>query len=166
MSGDVSALELFGTEEPLAQRRRLMAGPLRAVLEDGNLRDIRFGGVEVVRAINYLARDKSWGTSRRCITNLEITQDENAFAVDYDGLCGEPGRRLRLHDAHSRRSLGPAHHGGGGEALADFLTNRTGFVDPACGRGCRWAHGTRPQRRTREETFFPERSAPTSRPST
>ena len=62
MSGDVSALDLFGTDEPVADRRLLTAGPLSAILEDGNLRTICFAGIEVVRAINYLARDASWGT--------------------------------------------------------------------------------------------------------
>ena len=60
MSAGVSALDLFGTDEPVAERRLLTAGPLSAILEDGNLHTICFAGVELVRAINYLARDSSW----------------------------------------------------------------------------------------------------------
>ncbi len=53
----------------------LVAGPLSAVLEDGNLRDIRFGGVEIVRAINYLARGDSWGTFKPVLSNLNIAAE-------------------------------------------------------------------------------------------
>ena len=49
------------------------------MLEDGNLRDICFDGVEIVRAINYLARDASWGTFKPALSNLEITQERDSF---------------------------------------------------------------------------------------
>ena len=52
------------------------------MLEDGNLRDICFAGVEVVRAINYLARDASWGTYKPVMSNLEIIESDSTFAVD------------------------------------------------------------------------------------
>jgi hypothetical protein len=123
----IGPLELFGTDEPPPDRRHLLAGPLSAVLEDGNLRDIRFGGVEIVRAINYLARDASWGTFKPEISNLRIRQNENTFAVDYDGLCGEPGSgfayTVRIRGEASGRLTMEAN----GTALADFLTSRTGL---------------------------------------
>ena len=55
-------------------RRLLTAGRLSAILEDGNLRTICFAGVEAVRAINYLARDASWGTYKAVPSNLEIIE--------------------------------------------------------------------------------------------
>lgn len=153
----IGPLELFGTEEPPPERRYLAAGPLSAVLEDGNLRDIRFGGVEIVRAINYLARDESWGTFKPVLSNLDIVQDETSFAVDYDGLCGEPGRgfayTMRIRGDASGRLTMEAD----GTALADFLTNRTGFVilhaSEAAGARMSLVHSDA----TREETFFPLR---------
>lgn len=153
----IGALELFGTEEPPPERRRLVAGPLSAVLEDGNLRDLRFGGVEIVRAINYLARDESWGTFKPVLSNLDIVQDETSFAVDYDGLCGEPGRgfayTMRIRGDASGRLTMEAD----GRALADFLTNRTGFVilhaSEAVGARMSLVHSDG----TREETSFPLR---------
>jgi D-apionolactonase len=153
----IGPLELFGTDEPQPDRRHLLAGPLSAVLEDGNLRDIRFGGVEIVRAINYLARDASWGTFKPALSNLRITQDENTFAVDYDGLCGEPGSgfayTVRIRGEASGRLTMEAD----GTALADFLTNRTGFVilhaAEVAGARMSLIHSNG----TREETFFPLR---------
>jgi hypothetical protein len=151
----IGPLELFGTDEPPPDRRHLLAGPLSAVLEDGNLRDIRFGGVEIVRAINYLARDASWGTFKPEISNLRIRQNENTFAVDYDGLCGEPGSgfayTVRIRGEASGRLTMEAN----GTALADFLTSRTGFVilhaAEVAGARMSLIHSNG----TREETFFP-----------
>ena len=151
----IGPLELFGTDEPPPERRRLIAGPLSAVLEDGNLRDIRFSGVEIVRAINYLARDESWGTFKPVLSNLNITQDETSFAVDYDGLCGEPGGgfsyTMRIRGDASGRLTMEAD----GVALADFLTNRTGFVilhaAEAAGARMSLLHSDG----RREESFFP-----------
>ena len=52
------------------------------MLEDGNLRDIRISGVEIVRAINYSPADQSWGKFKPALSNLRITQDEITSTVD------------------------------------------------------------------------------------
>ncbi|MEP9386396.1 hypothetical protein [Mesorhizobium sp. KR9-304] len=124
----IGPLELFGTDEPPPERRRLAAGLLSAVLEDGNLRDIRFAGIEIVRAINYLARDESWGTFKPTLSNLRVTQGETSFAVDYDGLCGEPGVGFSYTMRIRGDASGTLTMEAVGVALADFPTNRTGFV--------------------------------------
>ena len=61
MLTDGDRFRLFGTREPAVDSRQLQAGPLSAILEDGNLRTIRFMGHEVLRAIAFLVRDKDWG---------------------------------------------------------------------------------------------------------
>jgi hypothetical protein len=124
----VGPIEVFGTEEPPPERHKLVAGQLSAVLEDGNLRDIRFGGVELVRAVNYLARDDAWGTFKPVISNLDVFQDGVTFAVDYKGLCGEPGRGFAYTMQIRGDASGRLTMEADGVALADFLTNRTGFV--------------------------------------
>ena len=55
-------VRLFGTDEPVMPPKLLRAGALSAELEAGNLRYIRFGGVEMIRAISIIVRDKNWGT--------------------------------------------------------------------------------------------------------
>ena len=68
---DVGALELFGTDEPTARapaaRRRTAVAPCS---KTAICATIRFAGVEIVRAINYLARDASWGTYKPALSNL------------------------------------------------------------------------------------------------
>src|SRR5262245_24048889 len=154
MSAD--AIALFGTAEAPPERRLLRAGALSAVLEDGNLRTIRYGGVEVVRAVNYLARDTSWGTYKAELSNIDVEEGEDAFSVTYDGLCsGREGRfsyRMRISGERSGRLNFEAT----GEALGDFPTNRTGFfvLHPSDAAGGRLV--IRHSDGKIEETVFPE----------
>ena len=166
MSGDVSALDLFGTDEPIAPRRVLTAGPLTAILEDGNLRTICFAGIEAVRAINYLARDDSWGTYKAVQSNLEIIESDSSFTVTYDALCSGPNGRYAYRMTITGEASGVLTMEAVGEALTDFATNRTGFVvlHPSEAAGGRLT--IRHSDGQIEETCFPRRSAPTSRPST
>ena len=61
-------VRLYGTDEPVIPPRLLRAGPLTAELEAGNLRYIRFGGVEMIRAVSFIVRDKNWGTYNPAIS--------------------------------------------------------------------------------------------------
>lgn len=128
MTREPSSLDLFGTKEPRPGRTPLKAGPLTAVLEDGNLRDIRYGGIEVVRAVNYLARDRSWGTYKAQLSNLEIEQGDDVFAVAYDGLCSGPDGSYAYRMTIKGDASGHLVLRAEGEAQTDFPTNRTGFV--------------------------------------
>jgi hypothetical protein len=160
MSGDTSALDLFGTDERPAERIALAAGPLTAVLEDGNLRSICFAGTEIVRAINYLARDASWGTCKAELSNMLVSQDEAAFEVSYDGMCSGPQGRFAYRMTINGSATGTLTMTAEGEALTDFLTNRTGFVvlHPSEAAGGRLAitHSDG----SIEETVFPEAISP------
>ena len=146
--------DLFGTDEPAPERRLLRAGALTAILEDGALRSIHFGGVEVLRAISYLARDASWGTYKAACSDLEVVEDATSFTVAFNGLCGDAERfayGMEIRGAASGRLVVTAE----GEALTDFHTNRTGFVilHPAEVAGTRLSltHGDGAV----EETAFP-----------
>ncbi|MEO5756331.1 MAG: hypothetical protein ABIQ51_05680 [Mesorhizobium sp.] len=160
MSGDVSGLDLFGTDEPVAQRQMLKAGPLTAILEDGNLRTIRFAGVEMVRAINYLARDASWGTYKAELANIRISESEAAFEVAYDGLCAGPQASFSYAMTITGRASGMLTLEAEGIALTDFPTNRTGFVvlHPSEAEGGRLT--IRHCDGRIEETIFPEAISP------
>lgn len=106
MSTTASPLELFGTDEPPPERRYLAAGALSAWLEDGNLRDIRFGGVEIVRAINYLARDESWGTFKPFISNLRVFKARPSSSSNMTRSAASPAKALptRCASAAKRRN--------------------------------------------------------------
>lgn len=128
MSAATAEIDLLGTDEPIAERRVLRAGRLSAAFEDGALRNVRVDGVEVIRAVSYLGRDNSWGTYRSRLTDLAIVETDDAFEVTYRGRMGATDAgfayRIRILGEASGALLVEAE----GEALGDFLTNRTGFV--------------------------------------
>jgi hypothetical protein len=124
----MNRLALFGTSEPEPTPVHLSAGPLSCELVEGNLRNIRFAGIEVLRAVSFVVRDKDWGTYAPRIDALEIAQEADRFAVGYRAECvGAGGERLLYR---GRISGGPAHLLFEGEALPEtgFLTNRCGFT--------------------------------------
>ena len=75
------AIILTGTEQPNLASRTLKAGPLAAELENGALRTIRFGGVEVLRMVAFLVRDENWGTFDPAIGDLKVTEGADGFGV-------------------------------------------------------------------------------------
>jgi hypothetical protein len=160
MSGQTDAGALFGTDEQPPVRRLLNAGPLTAILEEGNLRSISFGGVELVRAINYLARDSSWGTYKAALSNIEINEGEGSFSVTYDALCSGPDGRYAYRMTIKGEAAGRLSMEAAGEALTDFPTNRTGFVvlhaAQAAGGRLTIRHGDGGI----EQTVFPEAISP------
>src|SRR5215468_1626181 len=123
-----SRIKRFGTEEPVAETRQLMAGPLTVELDGGNLRYIRFQDQEAIRAVSYVVRDEFWGTYRPVIDNLNVEESADRFTVTYDAACGEGARRFSYRARIDGAADGKVRFEAKGTALADFLTNRTGFV--------------------------------------
>jgi hypothetical protein len=122
------AIRLFGTEEPVPETPRLKAGPLEASLDAGNLRHITLAGREAIRAISYIVRDRNWGTYNPEITNLTIEQDADGFKVAYDAVCRDAQQAFAYRARISADARGNLTFAAEGEALTDFVTNRTGFV--------------------------------------
>ena len=119
---------LFGTDEPVETPPTVRAGPLEAVLEAGNLRYVTIGGREALRAIAFLVRDRNWGTYNAQISNLEIHQQADRFTVTYDALCSDDDQSFLYTARIEGRPDGSLVFEANGEALTDFVTNRTGFV--------------------------------------
>ena len=69
---------------------QLIAGPLTADFSGGNLRSIRFEGVEVLRGIAFLVRDRDWGTYDPTIRDLAIDQHRDGFDISYTAHCVGP----------------------------------------------------------------------------
>lgn len=122
------SVKLFGTEEPVADPVILSAGPLEATFDAGDLRYIKVGGIEALRGVAFLVRDKNWGTYNPDLSNLVIEQDETGFVVTYDAECGDADQSLRYAARIEGRADGSLSFSSEGETLSDFLTARTGFV--------------------------------------
>ena len=129
MSAEPStAVRLYGTEEAVPAPRILKAGPLTAELEAGNLRYVRYGGVELLRAISFIVRDRNWGTYNPEIEDLVVEEEGGSFRVRYRATAADAGQRLEYVAEIEGRSDGHLVFRGTGKAVSDFVTNRTGFV--------------------------------------
>src|ERR1700741_4607088 len=119
------SIRLYGTDESVEAPRILRAGPLSAELDAGNLRHIRYHGREMIRAISFIVRDKNWGTYAPQISKLDYREGSDSFRVSYEAVIeGE----FRYSAVITGAANGSLIFSGTGNALSDFLTNRTGFV--------------------------------------
>jgi hypothetical protein len=122
------AVTLCGTELVDPPMRTLTAGPLSTELDNGALRYVRIGDVEVLRAIAFLVRDENWGTFTPTIEDLRIDESGDGFSVSYRGTCADAARVLVYDAKISGRSDGSLDFEVAAEPRTDVLTNRTGFI--------------------------------------
>ncbi|MEQ8966785.1 MAG: hypothetical protein RID91_13235 [Azospirillaceae bacterium] len=122
------AVKRYGTDAPPGETRRIAAGPLAAVLEDGNLRTITLGGREAIRAISFICRDRNWATYAPALSDLSVEETGDAFRIAYRAECADAAQRLAYRVRIEGRADGTLAFEAEGEALTDWETNRTGFV--------------------------------------
>ncbi len=151
-------IALLGTDEPDDRGRVLRAGPLSVEFQNGQLRWIRIGGHEVLRAVAFIVRDEVWGTYNAEITGLTIEERAGGFAVRYQGRCADGAL---VYDAEIQGSAGELVFSARVKVTRDFSTNRTGFVilhplEGCAGRPLKVEHV---DGRT-EEARFPTRISP------
>lgn len=139
---------ICGTRAAETEPAWLTAGPLSADFVNGNLRTIRHGGTEVLRAISYIVRDRDWGTYEPVLSDLSIDQGADAFSVSYTATCAGPGgSRLALRATIKGSSDGRLVFDVGALPESDFETNRCGFcilhpIAGLAGSQLRWSTPT------------------------
>ena len=130
----------YGADEPPPGRIDL-AGPLAVVFEAGDLREIKLGGVEVVRRVYLAVRDRM---GDRAGDGLRPRGGVGRRVVP--AVPGRaPGRGGRVRLAGVVRGGGPSGEvvfEAEGEASSTFLRNRVGVcvhhpIDTCAGRPCR-----------------------------
>jgi D-apionolactonase len=62
----------------------LRAGPLSVLYEEGALRYIKHGSIEIVRMIYPAVRDHNWGTAIPVISGKSISQTDKSFAISFE----------------------------------------------------------------------------------
>jgi D-apionolactonase len=115
----------WGDEEP-PEPRRIVVGLLEFGLAGAAVENVRFHGVEVLRSLEVVVRDRNWGTVPAQVTRCEVS--------------GHPGRcAAHLEVQHVSEEIGFAWTGDvvaepdrltasfEGEALRDFQRNRIGW---------------------------------------
>lgn len=125
---NVDPFLLYGTREAEAQPTHLKAGLLGLDLSDGNLRTITYDGVEVLRAVSYLVRDRDWGTYNPEIHDLNVEQNDSGFIVTYQARCeGPDATQLTIDVRIQAESGGTLTFDAVANTATGFETNRCGF---------------------------------------
>ncbi|TDY15522.1 hypothetical protein B0G81_8571 [Paraburkholderia sp. BL6665CI2N2] len=156
MNADLAQI-YYGTRQEESRGRTLSAGAWSAVLIDGALRDVRFEGVEVIRAIAYVVRDRDWGTCRPAMSGIEIDEHAGGFRVAYAAEIANPdGHRLTYSVEIEATNNDGLTFRSRASAQTAFLTARCGFcvlhpIDGVAGAPARVEHGDG----TVEESAFP-----------
>jgi hypothetical protein len=122
------AIKLYGTVVPESKLRTLRAGPLSVIFDNGALRYIKLGDIEVLRAVAFLVRDEKWGTFTPELSSLKIRQGKSDFRVTYDAHCKDAKRSCRYRAEISCGADGALRFAATALPETDFLTNRTGFM--------------------------------------
>jgi D-apionolactonase len=122
------AIKLCGTEQPDVVGRLLKAGPMQVEFDNGQLRYLKVGGVEVLRALGFLVRDENWGTYTPQISELMIDQRSDGFSVSFHAVCSRPGQEIAYDATIEGHANGNLEFEGTAVPMTDFLTARTGFV--------------------------------------
>ncbi|SDW80814.1 hypothetical protein SAMN05518855_1005189 [Paenibacillus sp. CF384] len=136
---EISVLR-YGSTEPLPERLLLKAGPLTAVLEEGGLRYIRYGGQEVVRGIYAAVRDQNWGTIKPVFREFRVvTNHMDEFEVSFVAEHRQAEIDLEWEGVISGSKDGTISFTFDGEAHSGFLRNRIGFciLHPSDLAGCK-----------------------------
>ncbi|KQQ78005.1 hypothetical protein ASF70_01895 [Rhizobium sp. Leaf321] len=119
---------LYGTHARETPPVRLTAGKLSVDLSNGNLRSITYDGVEVLRAISYLVRDRDWGTYNPDLTDLDILPRDGVFTVAYSACyAGPAGTELTVRVSISGDASGSLTFSADALSSTGFETNRCGF---------------------------------------
>ena len=109
----------------MSEDKHLRVGALSALVIGGDLRSLRHGQTEVLRAITYPVRDASWGTIAVRTTDETATESRylrsfEAVSGDFEGsfsvllIAADPGQATVVADVTLR-------------ARADLTVNRAGF---------------------------------------
>ena len=160
MDDEARALHVFGTAQPVPAARVLRAGALRCEFSQGALRDVRWHGVEIVRGISYLLRDRDWGTVPATVADVALDESPARFVLGFTLRMTTPRGTL----AAAARIEGDADGFLVFEARAtpdaDLETNRCGFVvlhpGAAAGRALEVEHTDG----RRDDTRFPAEVSP------
>jgi hypothetical protein len=117
----------YGKDEPLPRRTPLRAGPLSLVWEDGDLRNVKLGDIEIVRRIYVAIRDRNWGTVPPVMSNLAMEVGPDSFRIGFDVANRGGEIDFTWHGEITGDADGAIRFGMDGIAHSTFLRNRIGF---------------------------------------
>ncbi|MEM9829628.1 MAG: hypothetical protein AAF944_03270 [Bacteroidota bacterium] len=138
----------------------LTAGSLKCQYEEGNLRYIQIGNIELLRMIYSAVRDRNWDTITPNISKEKVTQHHDHFTITYDCQYQRGEIDFLAHYRIRGEADGNITFSMDGKALSTFRRNRVGFcvLHPASAAGmdCQITHTDE----TSSEARFPTPISP------
>lgn len=117
---------LYGTDRPPDLGETISHGEVSLTLQGGALRHIRVNGVEVIRSVAFLVRDRDWGTVAPRLGPVEREHGETlrlSIPMRFDTATGRLEVVLSVEIGTSGLYIS-AH----GHSTGEFETNRAGFT--------------------------------------
>ncbi len=118
---------LHGCGEPPSSPQWLIAGPLAAVLEEGQLRGIYLGGREIVRRVYGAVRDRFWNTVPGVMRDVEVEQSAPGFRVAFTSEHVSAEADFVWRAEITGTADGTVRYVFDGEARREMLKNRIGL---------------------------------------
>lgn len=83
-----SLISRYGTAEKPPIPTVLQSGNISLKLVNGELKEIRYRGVEILRAVAYVVRDENWGTYHQDITHRAmVVQQDQRLLLKLQSVC-------------------------------------------------------------------------------
>ena len=142
------------------KQKVLKIGQLRLIYENGSIRWIKAGGIEIVRMIYSAVRDHNWGTIEPEIVDEKILQTEAGFQIEVRAKYQKDDIEFYadywITGTENRLVFEMK-----GEAKSTFMTNRVGFcvlhpIKECAGKICTVTHSNK----TSENAVFPKLISP------
>lgn len=110
-------------------RRRVQTGRMHADFEPdtGALRDLRMGGLELVRLIHVCLRDENWNTLPIAICEPNLVETEDAFEIRFAAECISGPVDFAFESVIHGTAAGRVRYEFQGAARSNFLRNRIGL---------------------------------------
>jgi hypothetical protein len=105
----------------------LHAGPVAVDFDNGDLRNIRVGGIEVIRRIYLAFQDKNWTARPWVLSNVEIAHTADEFSIHFDAQGTFDAQALKVNCTLSGAADGSVTYSVSGATAEPFLRNRLGL---------------------------------------
>lgn len=119
-------LKAYGSSDLYPEQRIFKAGQLSLTYENGSIRWIKFGDVEIIRMIYSAVRDRNWGTIEPEIVEEKIQTTVNSFEIELK-VVYVSGPIYFVAVYHISGADNKIRFEMLGTAQSDFLKNRIGF---------------------------------------
>jgi hypothetical protein len=118
---------LHGVDAPPVEGRWLHAGPVEALLSEGDLRYVRRGKTELARRIQVAVRSPDWGTVAGVRSPEWLEQTTDTFHVSFDSVHRDGELEFRWGCTIDGAADGTITYTMDGEADRDFAYRRIGL---------------------------------------